>query len=493
MLRGTQIFATLSSSSILDENFYEKFNDKNKQSTKSNISKTLNPLQFHERNHALNSNVASTLPFTETLYSNLKETKISSKNEIVSPKQYSNSNTFNDSSDVFNVKIEAAKNIQQNDDKSIKSSSSNSKKSSSKKKSTLASEKRAQLDLINRSLIRFYDNNKNNDLIDRTSTYSTTSKASTSCIDDDEISKLIKESLSNTDNSVLINSLFSEHKLDRVLKSSHKIEFFQLIKAEIDSLKDSNELLQSKLNTIRFDLKSRDITVDDLKIKIAQLYVDLESAKLAKKNMETDKKLLINEIQLLSKDKQRYYSELVQVTRNKDQLQKSLDSIHLTLAEQGNYIEKLKSENQIHKQQVMDTRMKALKEKEELVKHLESIEADIISRERALHRNEYEKIMLEKVQLMSAEKEKYVKVIESLSYDLEQKTTVLNSLEQQLITYKSESSLFKNKYTTAQQESSNKTYENEKLKLKMNEVNTYLISYILVYLKRCPRPRVHTI
>ena len=471
MLKGTQIFATLSSSSLLNENIHEN------SSKKQNLVKSYDPIHFFEKNQIHHFNSTNTLPITETLFSNLRETKIPAySNDAKVTSKDSNPNTFKDSNDVLNIKMEAAKKIQQSDEKSVSS------KTSSKKKSTLASEKRAQLDMINRSLIKFYDNNKNNDFIERASNYSSKSKASnhstTSKLsalrkEDDDISKLIRESLSTSDNSAIITALFNESKLERVLKSSYNIEFFHLIKAEIESLNDANEILQSKLNAIRFDLKSRDITVDDLKIKIAQLYVELESAKMAKKNLEKDKTLLINEIELLGKDKQRYYSELVQASQKKDSLQKSLDQLHLAMTEQEGYIQKLKNENQSNKNQVMETKIKALKEKEELVKHLESIEADIISRERALHKNEYEKIMLEKVQYMTNEKEKYVKIIESLSNNLEQKTAALNSLEQQLIIHKNESNSFKTKYTNTQMENSHKTHESEKLKLKINEVNEF--------------------
>jgi hypothetical protein len=140
------------------------------------------------------------------------------------------------------------------------------------------------------------------------------------------------------------------------------------------------------------------------------------------------------------------------------------------LTEQEGYIQKLKNENNTFKNQVIETKMKALKEKEELVRHLESIEADIIARERALHKNEYEKLMLDKVQIITLEKEKYVKVIENLSNNFEQKTAMLNSLEQQINQFKNESNLYKTKYTNTQQESSYKTQENEKLKMKINEV-----------------------
>jgi hypothetical protein len=474
MLRGTQIFATMTSASLLNER---------------NLNKNaLNPINFYEKNQIHRFNSSSTLPVTETLFSNLLETKIPVTNNKNSDncknnsliKKDSNNNTFEDSNDVLSVKIEAAKKIRQSDEKSV-SSNTSSKKS-------LALEKRAQLEMINKSLIKFYDNNKHNDVIGRSASQSTTSKFSNQSIaiktsnqsstskvsmfqkEDEEISKLIRESLLNTDNSDIITALFNESKLERVLKSSHNVEFFHLVKAEIESLKESNEILQGKLNAVRFDLKSRDITVEDLKIKIAQLYVELESAKMGKKNIETDKNLLINEVELLSKDKQRYYSELVQVSMKRDSLQKNLDQIHLTLTEQEGYIQKLKNENNTFKNQVIETKMKALKEKEELVRHLESIEADIIARERALHKNEYEKLMLDKVQIITLEKEKYVKVIENLSNNFEQKTAMLNSLEQQINQFKNESNLYKTKYTNTQQESSYKTQENEKLKMKINEV-----------------------
>ena len=44
---------------------------------------------------------------------------------------------------------------------------------------------------------------------------------------------------------------------------------------ELEHLREENEHLSIKLNRLRYDLKSRDSTVDDLKLKITQKYVEL--------------------------------------------------------------------------------------------------------------------------------------------------------------------------------------------------------------------------
>lgn len=497
MLKGTQMFATLSSAVLFSD---EESNVKNiylhktpssakpDKSDKINSNKALNPIQFFDKNDPLDLNnlATNTLSISDTLYSNIKETKLSADNTISqhSSKLLSQNpkaikvNTFKDSKDLLNVKTEAAKNINTTDFKFLEATSNNSKtsnntqKAASKKKS-LASEKRAHLDMINQSLIRFYDNLKKQEEIASAQKITTQEKSN---IQNEELAiprKVLKNSVKSisSDASDYIHALLKDEKLDSLFKSTKKKnEFVQIIKAEIDALQETNEFLESRLDALRYDLKSREVTIDDLKIKIAQMYVEVESSKLAKKNLENDKTLLINEIDYIRRDKQRYYDQLVQTSQSNDQLQRNFDTVQITLAEQGSSFEKLKIENQIYKTQINETRLKALKEKEDMIKHLEAIESDIIAREKALHKNEYEKLMLDKVQQITFEKEKYAKIIESLTHELEQKDKLLCSTDGQLQSVKNEINLYKNKLSSTQQELSNKTSEIDKLRFKLNEV-----------------------
>ena len=81
--------------------------------------------------------------------------------------------------------------------------------------------------------------------------------------------------------------------------------------------------------------------------------------------------------------------------------------------------------------------------------------------------------MLEKVQQITTEKDKQAKLIEDLGNDLFKKSTILNNLEQQLAIFKNDSNQYKHKYSITQQDSTNKTHEIEKMKIRINEVNIF--------------------
>ena len=84
------------------------------------------------------------------------------------------------------------------------------------------------------------------------------------------------------------NSNASLNLIDDSLDKHHSAGLYQhslnLNQSELEQLKEENELLGIKINKLRYDLKARDTTVDDLKLKIAQMYVDIESSQMGRNN-----------------------------------------------------------------------------------------------------------------------------------------------------------------------------------------------------------------
>jgi hypothetical protein len=118
--------------------------------------------------------------------------------------------------------------------------------------------------------------------------------------------------------------------------------------------------------------------------------------------------------------------------------------------------------------------MKAFNEKNELVKHLELIETDIIARERATHKNEIDQIMLEKVKLMAQEKEKNEAVLTNLNTNLEYIIYNYNNLSNQYQICDNEKVFFKHQLELKIEECNNKTCEIDTLKLNLLEVSKIL-------------------
>lgn len=175
---------------------------------------------------------------------------------------------------------------------------------------------------------------------------------------------------------------------------------------ELEQLKEENELLNIKINKLRYDLKLRDTTVDDLKEKIAQMYVDLDTCQMSKKQTELDVETLKAEMVRLNGEKLSYFDNLKQLMNENESYVKRLQTAQLQNADQAARLEKLKSEKEHLNKECIETKMRAIKEKEELVKHLEKIENDIIKRERDMYTKQYEKLLVEACESLQREEAK---------------------------------------------------------------------------------------
>ena len=93
-------------------------------------------------------------------------------------------------------------------------------------------------------------------------------------------------------------------------------------------------------------------------------------------------------------------------------------------------IEQLKSERDQMSKQSADIKMKCMREKEELVRHLEKIEQDIIKREKDVFTQNYEKLLVESCEAVRAEEaRKFRNEVDSLKIRYEREIDGLKEMQ----------------------------------------------------------------
>lgn len=182
--------------------------------------------------------------------------------------------------------------------------------------------------------------------------------------------------------------------------SLYKKHLIQKHSAEVTELKEQIEDQTIKINRLRYDLKARDSTVEDLKVKISEMYVDLELSQITKKQNQHEIELFKTENNRLSLEYAKFYEQSKLDKEKADQL---IRQMKIDLSEREKLIERFREENDSLKRDNVDGKMKSMKEKEDLIKHLEGIEQTIIQREKKNFNAHYEQILIESCQKVKDE------------------------------------------------------------------------------------------
>ena len=146
---------------------------------------------------------------------------------------------------------------------------------------------------------------------------------------------------------------------------------------------EAQDKLQEKIKELKREMSGSEVTVQDLKSKIAELYVEFQTCNQNKILAESEIKSLQSEIKSLSTGKEWYQDQLHAVQESKAQLRNEITRIKSEMIAQSTAIEKLKVDNIRVKQQLSETEQRGLREKEMLARHLEAIELDMVDREAA--------------------------------------------------------------------------------------------------------------
>ena len=139
------------------------------------------------------------------------------------------------------------------------------------------------------------------------------------------------------------------------------------------------------------------------------MYVELDTSETARKKNDVDMQALKNEITRLSDEKMAYYEQLRQ--RSMVDNESQVRQMQALNNEQSSKIEKIKSEKDALNKELVETKMRTAKEKEELATRLGLIEKEIVRREREA----YEIVLAQSCEAVRAdEARKYAALCEQI-------------------------------------------------------------------------------
>ncbi|PSN50047.1 hypothetical protein C0J52_04207 [Blattella germanica] len=152
-------------------------------------------------------------------------------------------------------------------------------------------------------------------------------------------------------------------------------------KGEATTAEEANEKLRIELQELRVESESRDGAVQGLKAKISDQHVEFQSLLQAKLKAENNLAGLRNEVESARKSGHWYRDQLHACQAAKVKVQQELMTSQANAVSQGHLIEKLKVDVANMQQLVEETRHRAVREKDTLMRKLEVIQADMLERE----------------------------------------------------------------------------------------------------------------
>lgn len=195
------------------------------------------------------------------------------------------------------------------------------------------------------------------------------------------------------------------------------------LQEELNQSQDQCDRMNLRMKEIRDEVKTKEMTIQALKNKVAELYVEVQSSIHVKMEADNETRSAKSELLSLQSTKDWYQQQLELATKARSELQKELTLLQAQASSQSSIIERLKTENAKLRQQFSDIQNKALKEKELLAKHLEAIESDMMDREAAFQEIQRERSFLEdafssKIQTAEDEKNR-IALLMQMTNDLE--------------------------------------------------------------------------
>ncbi|CAL1536149.1 unnamed protein product [Lymnaea stagnalis] len=211
--------------------------------------------------------------------------------------------------------------------------------------------------------------------------------------------------------------------LDANRMLSEKAEEVRALQDELQVAQDTATKLQVRSQEMRDDVRAKDMNIQALKNKIAELYVEVQMSIQAKMEADTEARTSRNDLMSLVKAKE-WYQEQLQVAHDvRSKLQRELTILQGQTVTHGTIVERLKTESARLRHQLVETQQRALRDKELLARHLEGIQADMMEREAAFLEIQRERKLYEDTfnyQVTTAEEEKSrLTMLQQATHDLE--------------------------------------------------------------------------
>ena len=215
-----------------------------------------------------------------------------------------------------------------------------------------------------------------------------------------------------------------EHTVGDLQKQlEEKSEEGRNIQEELSQTQDSCDKLNLRMKEIKDELKSKEMTIQALKNKVAELYVEVQVSMQTKMEADNECRAAKSDLTSLKNTKDWYQEQLEIATKARSELQREMTTLQAQAISHSSIIERLKGENTKLRNQCSEIQTKALKEKELLAKHLEAINSDMMDREAAFQEIQRERSYLEKsfnTKIQTAEDEKSrISLLMQMTSDLE--------------------------------------------------------------------------
>lgn len=265
-----------------------------------------------------------------------------------------------------------------------------------------------------------------------------------------------------------------------------KMEELKTVTEDLYQSQDSVDKLQVRMKELRDDLQARDVTVQALKGKIAELYVEVQTTLQSKMDADSDARTARNDLVSLVKAKEWYQEQLSTAHEVRAKLQRQLTQLQAQTVSQGMIVERLKMESARLRQQLRESQERALREKEQLARHLETIQNDMMEREAAFQEIQRERLMIEdtfNTQVSTVEEEKsrissLLQLTSDLESQLERAHANSKKKQEQVFSLENEQMDLMKKLALAQEVLVEKEKLLEEVNQKVIEVESQLDGYV---------------
>lgn len=257
------------------------------------------------------------------------------------------------------------------------------------------------------------------------------------------------------------------------------------LQEDLNQSQEQCDKLNLKMKEIKDEVKTKEMTIQALKNKIAELYVEVQTSMQTKMEADNEARSARSDLVSLQCTKDWYQQQLEIATKARSELQKELTVLQAQAVSQSSIIERLKSENTKLRHQFTDIQNKALKEKEMLAKHLETIESDMLDREAAFQEIQRERSFLEdtfNTKIQTAEDEKnrislLMQMTNDLENQLEKAHTDLKKKQNQIYQLETENIELMKKLSLSQEAVSERETVVEDLKHNLIELEARLKAF----------------
>ncbi|XP_025091253.1 golgin subfamily A member 3-like isoform X3 [Pomacea canaliculata] len=265
-----------------------------------------------------------------------------------------------------------------------------------------------------------------------------------------------------------------------------KMEELKSVSEDLYQSQDTVDKLQVRMKELRDDLQAKEVTVQALKSKIAELYVEVQTTLQNKMEADSEARTARNDLVVLVKAKEWYQEQLSVAHEVRAKLQQQLTHLQAQTMSQGSIVERLKLESTRLRQQLRESQERALREKEQLARHLETIQNDMMEREAAFQEIQRERLMIEdtfNTQVTTVEEEKsrissLLQLTSDLEAQLEQAQASSKKKQMQVFSLENEQMELMKKLTLSQDALVEKDQILEELSQKLIEVESQLSAFM---------------